>query len=380
MEVAKKVLDITQEVAKPVVHSEPKPVLPARKPAPAALGVDEEVKIPSWLAPLSQNPESIVADSTVSTEASTADHSVSVNSEESYDALVADAPRRPQTAVFGGQLLGESTASVVEGSSSGSKKGLYLGLVAAALLVAGGAWYYHQAFSGPTSVAAAHSASIPALTQSIPPSVSNTPAAPAVSSPAANNVNSSPAPSSQPAKSQPPPSPALSASTPAKTTTPAPKNAQPDPVPEKPSLGDVHLAAPVVNRSTGSQQEGDTLQAIDTKTVPSDADPFDAPGSNHNAPAAPLPVGGDVKPAQLIKSVPPEYPAIAKSQHVSGKVQIDALIDAAGNVASVKVLSGPTLLHRAALDAVKQWKYKPAILDGDPTSMHLTVMVEFRAQ
>ncbi len=381
-EVAKKVLDITQEVAKPVVHSEPKTVSLPRKPAPAALGVDEEVKIPSWLAPLSQNSESTVADSTVSTEASTADHSVSVNSEESYDALVADAPRRPQTAVFGGQLLGESAAPVAESSSSGSKKGLYLGLVAAALLVAGGAWYYHQAFSGPTSVAAAHSASVPALTQSIPSPASNTPAAAAVSSPAANNVNSSPAPSSsQTAKSQPPTlAPALSASSPAKTTTPAPKNAQPDPAPEKPSLGDVHLAAPVVNRSTGSQQEGDTLQAIDTKTVPSDADPFDAPGSNHNAPAAPLPVGGDVKPAQLIKSVPPEYPAIAKSQHVSGKVQIDALIDAAGNVASVKVLSGPTLLHRAALDAVKQWKYKPAMLDGDPTSMHLTVMVEFRAQ
>src|SRR5208283_3846832 len=151
------------------------------------------------------------------------------------DALVADAPRRPQTAVFGGQLLGESAASVVEGSLSGSKKGLYLGLAAAALLVAGGAWYYHQAFSGSTSVAAAHSASIPALTQSIPSSVSNTPAAPAVSSPAANKLNPSPAPSSQTAKSQPPTlAPALSASSPAKTTTPAPKNAQPDPVPEKP--------------------------------------------------------------------------------------------------------------------------------------------------
>jgi TonB family protein len=38
------------------------------------------------------------------------------------------------------------------------------------------------------------------------------------------------------------------------------------------------------------------------------------------------------------------------------------------------------LLHRAALDAVKQWKYKPAVLDGQPTSMHLTVTVQFHAQ
>ncbi len=87
-----------------------------------------------------------------------------------------------------------------------------------------------------------------------------------------------------------------------------------------------------------------------------------------------------MKEAQLIKSVPPEYPALAKAQHVSGKVQMDALIDASGNVSAVRILSGPTLLHRAALDAVKQWKYKPAMLDGQPTSTHLTVTVEFRNQ
>jgi protein TonB len=87
-----------------------------------------------------------------------------------------------------------------------------------------------------------------------------------------------------------------------------------------------------------------------------------------------------VKSAVLVKSVPPVYPQMAKAEHVSGNVQLDALIDASGNVAQLKVLSGPTLLHRAALDAVKQWKYKPAMLDGQPTSMHLTVTVQFRTQ
>lgn len=122
------------------------------------------------------------------------------------------------------------------------------------------------------------------------------------------------------------------------------------------------------------------MQSIDTRTVPADGDPFAAAAARHAGPAAPLPVGGDVKEAQLIKSVPPEYPALAKAQHVSGKVQMDALIDASGNVSAVRILSGPTLLHRAALDAVKQWKYKPAMLDGQPTSTHLTVTVEFRNQ
>jgi protein TonB len=46
----------------------------------------------------------------------------------------------------------------------------------------------------------------------------------------------------------------------------------------------------------------------------------------------------------------------------------------------MKVLSGSPVLHQAALEAVKQWKYSPAQLDGSPTSMHLTVTVQFRIQ
>jgi protein TonB len=61
-------------------------------------------------------------------------------------------------------------------------------------------------------------------------------------------------------------------------------------------------------------------------------------------------------------------------------VQIDALVDTSGNVAEAKIISGPTILHHAALDAVKQWKYSPAQLNGQPTSMHLTVTVQFRTQ
>jgi len=102
--------------------------------------------------------------------------------------------------------------------------------------------------------------------------------------------------------------------------------------------------------------------------------------SRRAEPTAPAPIGGDVKPAKLIKSVPPIYPDIARTQHLSGNVQIDASIDADGNVSTMKVLSGPTLLHQAALTAVKQWKYQPAELDGKPTAMHLTVTVQFRAQ
>ena len=87
-----------------------------------------------------------------------------------------------------------------------------------------------------------------------------------------------------------------------------------------------------------------------------------------------------MKPAQLLKSVPPVYPSTAKTQRVGGDVKIDALIDAEGNVTTTKILSGPVLLHQAAAAAVKQWKYQPAYLDGKPTAMHLTVTVQFRLQ
>ena len=71
---------------------------------------------------------------------------------------------------------------------------------------------------------------------------------------------------------------------------------------------------------------------------------------------------------------------MARNQRISGDVRIDALVDADGNVSTMKVLSGSPLLHLAALNALKQWKYQPAELDGKPTSMHLTVTIQFRTQ
>jgi TonB family protein len=82
----------------------------------------------------------------------------------------------------------------------------------------------------------------------------------------------------------------------------------------------------------------------------------------------------------MISSVPPVYSSLARTQHVSGDVKIDALIDVNGRVTAMKVISGPTLLHQAAMDALHQWKYKPATLDGKPVPMHLMVTLQFRLQ
>lgn len=92
----------------------------------------------------------------------------------------------------------------------------------------------------------------------------------------------------------------------------------------------------------------------------------------------PIPVGGDVQPARLIRAMLPSYPQIARANRVAGEVTLDALVDEHGNVRDVKVISGPLLLREAAKEALRQWKYEPARLDGRATAMHLTVTVKFQ--
>jgi TonB family protein len=360
----------------------PKGPAPVSKPTTTSLGAEEEVKIPSWLGSV-ENAEVVVESKPSGTAV---DHTVSATSEESLDSLVAD--ESSQSPAFGGQILGDSAASAAaEATPTASKTALFAALAAAALLiVGGGAWYYHQSHSDvSTAVATTHaSGNQPA---SVAPSASNpSQSSPVTSSSTPSSLNSSTASSSRPSIN-----PAPIAVPPAANSVSQPKNLKPAPKEEdepqveahtkSSSLGKVHLAAPVVNHSDAdSQADSDAFASIDTKSAPASGDPLAAAESRHNSPAAPLPVGGVVKQAQLLKSVAPEYPTIAKVQHVSGRVQIEAVVDTAGNVAAVKALSGPALLHQAALDAVKKWKYSPAVLDGQPTITHVIVNVDFRNQ
>lgn len=147
---------------------------------------------------------------------------------------------------------------------------------------------------------------------------------------------------------------------------------------KKPSVGNLHLAAPVVNRKKASQNAEEPEPAIDANGSAA----ADSSGvgllSKTNGPAAP--VGGDVKPARLVSSVAPVYPQIARNQHVGGNVVLDCLVDVNGNVSGMKVISGPALLHQAAMDALRQWKYKPATLNGDAVPMHLSITIQFKVQ
>lgn len=92
----------------------------------------------------------------------------------------------------------------------------------------------------------------------------------------------------------------------------------------------------------------------------------------------PLLRGGVVSPPKLVHRVQPIYPSLAAASRTEGDVEVEALIDQTGKVTSTKAISGPVLLRRAAMDAVRQWRYSPALLDGKPISMQYKVTVSFR--
>jgi TonB family protein len=79
----------------------------------------------------------------------------------------------------------------------------------------------------------------------------------------------------------------------------------------------------------------------------------------------------------LVQKTAPIYPPIAKSAHVSGTVVIQATISRTGSIENLRVVSGPTMLRQSALDAVKTWRFRPYLLDGQPVEVETTVNVVF---
>ena len=78
-----------------------------------------------------------------------------------------------------------------------------------------------------------------------------------------------------------------------------------------------------------------------------------------------------------MKKVPPSYPLSAKLVRLEGTVVVRAVIEKTGDVAEVYALSGPPILESAAVDAVKQWQYRPYVQNGQPVDVETTIEVVF---
>jgi TonB family protein len=403
-DVAAKILEFAkpEPAPTPVRTVEPPKVVPP--PAKSMLD-DEELKIPSWLEPLARN-----AAAPASTQELVEREKSKRLAEQSAVEEIVVAPANVeeeeqvpelQAPNFGSDLRIDATDSIAAAGSAKSGKGFLFTAIAASLLILAGAgyWYFHQQAAGVPAAAVikpAPAISAPAETsQAKGSAVLQTIPSAQTTLAAQGNLPSQAGPNSNPAGVTPagaayaPVNSKEVIPNPAKSGSPLDAAASAQPLatqPKKSSLGEVRLATPNVTRRGNLQDNGEADAGLAMSGDESDSNGLalgtglTVNGKQPAAPAAPLPVGGDVKPAKLLTRVPPVYPALARNQHVSGDVLIDALIDPTGHVTTMKIISGQTLLHQAAMDAVRQWKYQPATLDDKPVQMHLAVTVQFRLQ
>ena len=269
-------------------------------------------------------------------------------------------------------------ANVPEKSSGGSKK-IIFGVVAAAL-VAGASYIgwtvFHKDASQPVST--------PVQTVPAPAPVPQTPKpsggkpAPATSAPAAAPVSAAPTtlPASQPdavrAKSQA-----------ANNTDTASDDDAPSPAASKPTAAPLVLKggrSPALHaKPAAPDTEAPSMIGIATTGAGAPPPNIGAAGSAPKPVLQTLNVSQGVSQGLLTKKVQPVYPRNALAMHVEGAVELVATISKTGDISHVKVVSGDGQLAKAATDAVKQWKYKPYLLNGEPVEIQTQITINFKA-
>jgi len=395
--------DKTQE---PPAHS-----LPSKNEVDRFAVTPTEVSVPNWLSPAALAPPSeprteanlaakseanAVAKILPLSECST-EPELATNVAEPIGYLqlggktFVDGPRAVREApTFGRSILLAEEKSAPAARASGGRGLLYLTTAAAILVsLAGAKWYLRQAEKPPEQVAVTGAA--PAAVSSAVGKMASQPEV-TRNAVAGNPVSTSVSLATPPADSLPPiPIVMDTPAAPPKQDAPVAGMAgnaskgqaalqfvDPEKQPKKLPPG-IRLAAPVVSRRAAP--EGAAAEEVNLGILPGAPVAVNAAAGlpvSHSKPAAPR--SGGVQPARLLSSTPPVYPPLARSQSIAGDVVLDALIGVNGQVTAMKILSGHPLLLQAAKDALRHWQYQPAMLDGKPVSVHLTVTIQFRLQ
>jgi TonB family protein len=142
----------------------------------------------------------------------------------------------------------------------------------------------------------------------------------------------------------------------------------------KPSEGQAPTAAP--NTPAGSLATGSDPSAAPDVLKEPELAPKPPPPSR--ALPTRIKIGGTVQSAALIRLVKPEYPDEARLAHITGTVRLHTVIARDGSVQDVQYVSGPLMLENAAIDAVKQWRYRPTRINGQPVEVDTTIDVVFQ--
>jgi len=102
-----------------------------------------------------------------------------------------------------------------------------------------------------------------------------------------------------------------------------------------------------------------------------------APSSQEAEESLLIRIGGNVQAAKIIQRVQPVYPPLARQTRTQGTVRLHAIVRKDGTIKKLEVVSGHPLLQQAALDAVKQWRYAPTLLNGKRVEVDTTIDVVF---
>lgn len=111
--------------------------------------------------------------------------------------------------------------------------------------------------------------------------------------------------------------------------------------------------------------------------------PFPGDRSRPVMPSPPPPVAtrppriSHMMEGNLIRRVQPQYPPLARSARIQGQVELSAVISKAGTIENLRLLAGHPMLVGAAIEAVRQWRYRPYILNGEPVEVETRITVNF---
>lgn len=148
-----------------------------------------------------------------------------------------------------------------------------------------------------------------------------------------------------------------------------------------PDTGDPDIAPPTniqIGGNTGSSTSA-AGSIFGNNTLTADAPPRDPEPAKpvQKAPTGPIRVSSGVASAMLLHKVTPIYPALAKQARISGEVRLTGIIGRDGHIQQLQVISGHPLLINAALEAVRQWVYRPTLLNGEPVDVIAPISVNF---
>jgi protein TonB len=90
-----------------------------------------------------------------------------------------------------------------------------------------------------------------------------------------------------------------------------------------------------------------------------------------------LRISSGVAAGLKMHDVAPKYPKEAREKGIQGDVLLQAMIDTKGNIASLQAVQGDPILVEASIEAVKQWRYKPYVLNGEPVEVETTIKIQF---